>query len=102
MLRGDLEERVDPEFVEVGGRAMSALVVGLVDRKQQRLSRRTQLVCDGLIAGDEALTAIDDEHNQIGGGYRALTVPDDELVQRILARAVQAPGIKQLEGRPAS
>src|SRR5205807_9052862 len=36
---------------------------------------------------------------QIGVGDRMLPVPDDELVERILARAVKAARVEQLERR---
>jgi hypothetical protein len=98
VFRGDLQHRIDAELIEVRRRPLRALVVGLVDRQQQRLSRRTKLLRDGLIAAHEALSAVDDKHNRVRAVDRALALLDDEFVKRILAGAVQPSGIKELKG----
>ena len=52
---------------------------------------------DLLVAGDQTLATVDNEHQQIGASDRPLALFDDQCVKRILARAEQSAGIKQLE-----
>ena len=49
--------------------------------------------------GDQALAAIHDEHNDIRRLERLSARADDELVERILARAEQPAGIDERERR---
>ena len=51
--------------------------------------------------GVEPLASVHHQHEQVGADDGALALLDDELVQRILALAVEAAGIKQLERRAA-
>ncbi len=97
VLGGNLDDRLDPERVEIHRRVPRALVVDLVDRQNHRPVGLAQLARDRLVARDESFAAVDDEHQQIGADDRALALTDDELVQRILAGAVQAAGVEQLK-----
>ena len=100
VLGGDLDDRLESELIELHRRRLRALVVGLVDREQHRHARSARSSRgDRLVARDEPFAAIDEEHQQIGARDRPLPLPDDQLVQRILAGAVQAAGVEQLERR---
>ena len=99
VLGRDLEHRLEPELVELHAPAARALVVGLVDRQETGTAGLAQLARDRLVARDQPFAAVDQQHQQIGAGDRALPLLDDQLVQRILARAVQPAGIEQLERR---
>jgi hypothetical protein len=99
MLRRYLEDGIDAELVKIRCGAERALIVSLVDRQQQRFARRAQLLRNPLVAADETLASIDDEHNQIGADNRTLALFHDKFVQRVLARAVQAPCVKELKRR---
>src|SRR5439155_18034994 len=69
-------------------------------RENQRPAGLAQLAGDRLVARHEAVAPVDHQDEEIVTDNRALAMLDDELVQRILARAVQAAGLEQLE-RPA-
>jgi len=101
VLGGNLEDRVDPEPVELERAVARALVVELVHGQDDGPARRAQFGGDDLVPADQALTAIRHEDQQIRALHRALPLDDHELVQRILARAVQTACVEQVEGRLA-
>ena len=59
-----------------------------------------ELARDRLVARHQPFPSIDEKHQQIRAFDRALSLPDDQVVQRILAGAGQPAGIEQVEGRP--
>jgi hypothetical protein len=97
VLRGDLQQRIESELVEIDDRFLGALIVGLVDGEQHRTPGLPQLTGDALVAGDQPLAPIDQKDKEIGAGDRAMALLDDEVVQRILAGAVQPAGVEEVE-----
>ena len=83
VLGRDLDDRLEPELVELDARAAGPLVVGLVDGDQDRHGRRPQRGGNLLVARDEPFAAIHDEHNDVRRFERPPPGHDDELVQRI-------------------
>ncbi len=75
------------------------LVVALVDREDDRPVGLPQFARDRLVARDQTFAPIHHQDKEIGPDNGALPLADDELVQRVLARAVQAAGIRKLEHR---
>ena len=99
MLRGNLQDRVDPELVEIRRRVARALVVGFIDRDEQRLARLTELAGDCFVSADEPFAAVGDHHDEIGALDGSFTLPGNQIVERILAGAVHPSRIEELERR---
>src|SRR5215813_3313129 len=99
MLCRNLEDRVDPELVELHRCVPRPLVVGLVDRHEQRLPRLEQLAGDGLVTAHHPFAAVSHHHHQVGALDGSLALFRDQIVERILARPVHAARIEELERR---
>src|SRR5262249_40449721 len=97
VLRRDLEQRIESELIEVDDRLLGSLVVGLVHGEQHGTPALAQLARDALVSRHQSFPAVDDQHQQVRAGDSALPLLDDEIAQRILARAVQAAGVEQIE-----
>ena len=74
VLGRDLEDRVEPELEELHRRLQRSLVVGLVDRQQHRPAGLAQLARDALVAGNQPLASVDQQHEQVGADDRALAL----------------------------
>ena len=88
MLGRDLEDGIDAEAIELERGVAGPLVVDLVHGKQHGPPGFVQLAGNRLVAANQAFTAVADEHQQIGPLDGALSLDDDQFVQRILACAV--------------
>ena len=85
VLRGNLHDRLEPELVEIERAGLRALVVGLVDRDDDRPSLRADRLRDLEIGGHQPLAAIDDKHEQRRIFERSPPVLEHLLLKRILA-----------------
>ncbi len=90
-----------PELIELRDARLAALVVGLVDGQHDRQAGLPELLRDRLVAGDQPFASIDKKHQQIGAGNGALSLQDDQFVQRILAGAVKSARVSELERHPS-
>ena len=98
VLGGDLDDRLEPELIELDRPPARPLVVGLVDRHQHRHARPCRSARgDLLVAGHQPFPAVDDEHDDVRGVERPPAVLDDQLVQRILAGAEHPAGVDERE-----
>ena len=100
VLGGDLEHRVDPEPVELERAVARALVVDLVHGQNDGPARsRAARWRSSRRPPTRPSRPSADEDQQIRAFDRALPLDDDQLVQRILAGAVQTACVEQLKGR---
>ncbi len=97
MFRGDLDDRLEAEFVELHRSPARPLVVRLVDRHQHRHGRLAKDVCDLLVARDQTLASVHDEHDDVRGFQRPSPVHHDKLMQRILVCAEHPASIDKAE-----
>ena len=93
MLGGDLDDRLEAQLIEIQRAGARAPVVGFVDRHNDRFARGSNGRGNFQIGGHEPFAAVDDKHEDIGGGQGAPSVLHDELLQRILALAKHPRGI---------
>ena len=92
VLGRDLDDRLEAELVELDRPAAGPLVVGLVDRHEDRHGRRPEPRGNLLVPRNEPLASIDDEHDDVRRFERAPAGQDDELVERIgAARRTSRP-----------
>ncbi len=99
VLGGNLDDRLETQPIELEGAVLGAPVVGLVDGDEDRNIRRPQAAGDLFVGGQQPITAIYNEHNDIGRLERFLPLQDHELVQRIVARPEESAGIDEGERR---
>ena len=97
VLGRHLDDRLEPELVELDRAAAGPLVVGLVDRHQDRDGGRSEPRGNLLVPRNEPLASIYNKNNDVGRFERAPAGQDDELVQRIGAGAEHAARIDQRE-----
>ncbi len=97
VLGGHLEKRVEAELVELHRRVARAAHVGLVHHREDRDVGATDLADDLGIAGHEPLLTVEHEHQDVGLREGALAALEDQLVERIVARAEHAPRVEQRE-----
>ena len=98
MLGRDLNHRLEPELIELTGSSAGPFVVGLVDRHDDRDIGRPQSFGNLLVSRNEPLAPIHHEHHDLSHIDCPLPRDDDQLVQRIFARAKHAAGIDEREG----
>ena len=97
VLGADLDHGVEAESIQLERAGAGAAIVGLVDRENHRHAGVARGLGNVLVAGNQTLAAVDDHHDQIGGLQRAAALGHHELVQRILARAEQTAGVREIE-----
>ena len=97
MLGRHFDHGIEAHLKELEGAVPGPLVVRLVDGQNRRPPERADPLGDLLIARDQPLAAVDDEHDQVRLLERPESVLDHELVQRVGRRAEQAAGIDQGE-----
>ena len=97
VLGRDFHQRFDPELVEIRHTSLAALVVGLVHGENERQSGLSNLFRDRRVAGDEPFSSINEKHQEVGSGNRALPLLDHQIVERVGAGAVKPTGISELE-----
>ena len=97
MLAGDLEYRVEAEFVELTGRFSRPPDIGLVDGRDHRHVERTHLLDDLEVGGNQSLLPVKDDDDNIRLLQCFAAAIDDECVEGILAGAEEAPGVEQCE-----
>ena len=99
VLGGDLDDRLEPELVELEHPAARPLVVGLVDRHQHRRLGRPQVAGDLLVArtSPSRPSTTNTMTSAVSSAFRPWMI--DQLVERILAGAEHPAGIDQPEGR---
>ncbi len=95
VLRGNLHDRLEPELVEIERARLRALVVGLVDRDDDRPPFRADGLGDFEVGRHQPLASIDDEHEDGGIFERAPPVLEHLLLERILALAEHAGRVGQ-------
>ena len=67
VLGADLDDGVEAQPIQLERAGAGAAVVGLVDREDDRHAGIARGLGDVLVAGDQALAAVDHEDDQIGG-----------------------------------
>ena len=97
MFGRDLHDRVEAELEELHGGFACDADVGLVHDGDHRLAERPHLLHHVEIAGDEAGLAVEHDQHEIGLRERPVPLLDDEVVQRILARAEEPAGVDHRE-----
>ena len=95
VLRGDLHHRLEPQLVEIERARFRALVVGLVDRDDDRAALCANRLRDFEIGRHQPLAAVDDEHEQRRIFERAPAMLEHLLLKRILALAEHAGRVGQ-------
>jgi hypothetical protein len=84
----NFRDRIETELKEFHRRSLRSLVVGLVDREHHGNSGLAQFARDALVSRNQAFASVHEEDQQIGADDGALSLLDDQLVQRILALTV--------------
>ena len=97
VLRRNLEDRVEPEAVELERAPARAAIVRFVDREDDGAVRAAEGGGDLLVGRQQPVAAIHDEHEDIGRFDRTAAVGDDQIVERILARPEHPAGIDEGE-----
>ena len=95
VLGGDFHDRLEPQLVELERPSPGALVVGLVDRQDDRRGDHSQSRGNLLVGRDQPLASVDHEHDHIGRLERPPALLHDELVQRIVAGAEHPASIDE-------
>ncbi len=93
VLRRDRNHLLEAERVELDDARLRLAIVGLVHGDDDGAAALPDGRRNFFVAGDEPVPAVGHEHDQVGRGDRAMALLQDELVQRILARAEHAPGV---------
>jgi hypothetical protein len=97
VLGADLDDRVEAKSIQLERAGTGAAIIGLVDRENHRHAGITRGLGDFLVAGNQALAAVNDHDDQVGGSERAAALRDHQLMKRILAVAKQAASVGQVE-----
>ena len=97
VFRGNFHDRLEPELVEIERARLRALVVGLVDRDDDRTPFRANGLRDFEVGRHQPLASIDDEHKDGGIFERPPPMLEHLLLKRIFALAEHAGGIGQQE-----
>ena len=97
VLGRDLDDRLEPELVELDRPPARPLVVGLVDRQQHRHLDAAQAGGDLLVAGTSPSRPSTTKTIRSAVCDGSLPLDHDQLMQRILARAEHAAGVDERE-----
>ena len=93
MLGRDLDDRLEPERIELHRPAPGLAVVGLVDRHQDRRVHRAQGAGNLLVARDEPLPPVHHEDDEVRGRDRLPSVLDDEVEEGVRRGPEHPPGV---------
>ncbi len=99
MLRGNLDHRLESQPVELEDPSARALVVGLVDREDDRRPDDASVAAISSSAGTSPSRPSTTNTITSAVVERLAAVLDDELVERILARAEHPARIDERERR---
>ena len=97
VLRGNLHDGVEPELVEIERPRLCALVVGLVDRNDDRTPFRAHSFRDFEVRWHQPFASIDDKHKDGRVFERAPAMLEHLFLKRILTLAEHAGRICQQE-----
>jgi hypothetical protein len=97
MLGADFDNRVEPQAVNLERTRLCAPVVCLVHSEQHRNAGGARSRGDVLVTWDQAFSAVDDKHDDVGAGKRSPPALEHELVKRVCRRTEHAAGVRQFE-----
>ena len=95
VLRGNLDDRLEAEGVELDRSAPRAAVVGLVDRDQDGGADDPGGAGDLFVPGHQPLASVHNEDDEIRRRNRLPAVFDHQFVEGIAARPEHAPGVHE-------